>query len=302
MISTINLNGIQIFVAIVEQGNFSKAAIKLNLSSSAVSKAVTTLEDRLGVSLFHRTTRILKLTEDGASYYESCVKALSELTEGQERLVQQKQKLEGRVHMNLPVLFGKKWILPIIMDLSKTYPHINFDLSFNNQAINLIEDDVDLVVRIGNLSEDLNLTRKLLGTQGVTTCASPHYLQKFGTPKTIDELNSHSCISEKNKKGISPWIFASPTGKTTRVSNKSRFYLEGSDACLQMALEDFGIVQLPSWLASEFIKTKKLKAILEDQKATLPINALWPYSSQKTNKKIRVVIDELLKRLGSLSF
>lgn len=300
MISSVSLNGIRIFTAVVKQGSYAKAAKVLNLSNSAVSKAISSLEERLGVVLFQRTTRQIKLTEEGRIYFESCEKALTGLMETEEELKLQKQNVGGTVRLSLPVLFGKRWVLPILLDLSESYPHINFDVSFTNEAVDLIDNEIDLTIRIGHLPDSTHLMAKLITYQGITTCASPLYFRKHGTPETIDSLREHQCIVAKSSKGPSAWFFSQPNGKTSTYLPKAQLHLEGSDSCMLAALSGRGIAQTPTWLAEEHLKSKKLISILEDKKLSLPIHVVW--TKKSISKKIRVVIDELVKRLATQTY
>lgn len=289
-----HFSGVPIFIAAVETGSFSKAAEKLHLSKSAISKAISILEERLETSLFLRTTRHLKLTDEGRTYYESCLRAFNELTEAQANLRSLKHNPTGKVRMNLPVLYGKRWILPVVLELSDLYPKMNFDITFSNQNIDLIEEDIDLVVRIGNLDNKSSLRARNLGTQPITICASPSYLKRKGAPKTIADLKQHDCIVESSTKN---WLIKTSEGKTKNQPVPSRMRLAGADTCLQAALQGKGIAQVPSWLAAKHIENGELKPILDSYAPTLPVHAVWPKTHQKTDKKIRIIIDELIKRL-----
>jgi DNA-binding transcriptional LysR family regulator len=289
-----HFSGIPIFIAAVEAGSFSKAAEKLNLSKSAISKSISILEHRLETSLFHRTTRQLKLTDEGRSYYESCLRAFNELSEAQANLRSLKQNPTGKVRMDLPVLYGKRWILPAILELSEIYPKINFDVTFSNQTIDLIEEDIDLVVRIGNLDSRSSLRARVLGNQPITICASPKYLKEKGTPKTLEDLKQHSCIVENAAK---TWLIKTAEGKIKNQQVASHLRLAGPDTCLHAALSHKGIVQVPTWLAAKHLENGELKSLLDSHSPTLPVHAVWPKTQQKTDKKIRIIIDELIKRL-----
>jgi Transcriptional regulator len=287
-----SFSGIRIFVSTVEQKSFSKAAERLHLSQSAVSKAIRNLETRLGLVLFYRTTRQLKLTEAGQSYYETCSKVLKDLKDAEENLSPKISK--GKVRIDMPFLYGKKWVLPIVLGLAEKYPDVHFELGFNNKLQDLIKQEIDLVIRIGYLEDNSSLSAHRLGEQAIAIVATPAYLKKHGRPKTIDDLKKHECIADTPQ---SSWVFLDKDGKSRRQKVPSRLILQGADACLQAALAGRGVTQVPQWLAADFIERGELEALLPGQSPALPIHALWLRTRQKTPKKIRLVIDELLKRL-----
>lgn len=284
-------SGIKIFMAVVETQSFSKASLKVGLTQSAVSKSIATLEDRLNTPLFNRTTRQVKLTEAGKSYYESCIVAVEELVRAEENL-KSTQSVKGIIRLDLPVLYGKKKLLPVILKIAKKYPDVEFAVNFTNRAVDLIDENVDLVIRIGNLSNNAGLKARYIGKQSIVTCATPDYLRQNGHPKTPKDLKNHECILNLHQNS---WLFQNTDQKTQKVSVEGRLKLEGIDSCVEASLAGHGLVQVPYWLVEDHIKTKKLISVLEETSMSLPIHALWLNSKQKTSKKISVIINEFLE-------
>lgn len=278
-------------MAVVETQSFSKASLKVGLTQSAVSKSIATLEDRLNTPLFNRTTRQVRPTDAGLRYYESCIVAVEELARAEENL-KNTQNVKGVIRLDLPVLYGKKKLLPVILKIAKKYPDVEFAVNFTNRAVDLIDENIDLVIRIGNLNNHASLKARYIGQQSIVTCASPEYLKQHGYPKAPSDLKNHNCIIGLHQ---SSWLFLNKDQKIQKISIDGRLKLEGIDACVDAALESHGLVQTPYWLVEELIKAKKLTLVLEETSMSLPIHALWLNSKQKTSKKISVIINELLE-------
>lgn len=174
------LNGIDLFATVVEAGSFAQAAERLHLTRSAVGKGVARLELRLGVQLFHRTTRSQSLTEEGALFYRHCLRALEEVRLGETALASNKLTLNGRLKVSMPVLFGQQCVAPILLALAKAHPGLALELSFSDRKVDLVEEGVDLVIRNAEPPDSLDLAARRLGEHGMTLCASPAYLAERG--------------------------------------------------------------------------------------------------------------------------
>ena len=181
------LNGIDLFATVVEAGSFAQAAERLHLTRSAVGKGVARLELRLGVQLFHRTTRSQSLTEEGALFYRHCLRALEEVRLGETALASNKLTLNGRLKVSMPVLFGQQCVAPILLALAKAHPGLALELSFSDRKVDLVEEGMDLVIRNAEPPDSLDLAARRLGEHGMTLCASPAYLAERGDPVTLAE-------------------------------------------------------------------------------------------------------------------
>ncbi|NKB83995.1 LysR family transcriptional regulator [Ochrobactrum grignonense] len=181
-----------------QSGSFAAASALLGLSQSAVSKSIARLEERLGVRLFHRTTRSLRLTDEGRVYLESCRRALEELGAAEIALSARREIPAGRLRINLPDLYGRRCVAPVLLQLAAEYHELHFEVSFENRIVNLIDEGYDLAVRIGQLPDSADLISKYIGQQEVIICASPSYIAVHGAPQCWTILSdiavSHSFV------------------------------------------------------------------------------------------------------------
>ncbi len=182
------LAGVSVFVAAAEAESFASAAARLHLSRSAVGKTVARLERRLGARLFHRTTRSQSLTEEGQAFYERCLRALAEIRAGEALLESGRREAAGRLRVSAPVLFGRRCVAPILVDLARRHPKLELEISFSDRRVELVEEGFDLAVRNGALDDGANLTARRIALQRMTVCASPAYLAAHGTPRTIGDV------------------------------------------------------------------------------------------------------------------
>ena len=192
MISNERFAGIRAFVQAVEAGSFSRAAQQLGMSPSSVGKAVARLEQRLDVRLFHRTTRSLSLTDEGLAFHDSCVRALAELEQAESTLAERRIQPAGRLRIAVPVLLGRDWVMPLLLQLAADYPALEIEARFSNQPVDFAEQGCDLAVRIGLLDDSASLAARQLGVQKLVVCAAPAYLARHGAPVTPQALNGHA--------------------------------------------------------------------------------------------------------------
>lgn len=175
---TDTLKDIPVFVAAVEAGSFAQAAVRLHLSRSAVGKSIARLEERLGVRLFQRTTRSQRLTDNGALFYERCLRALEEIRSAESLLETGKHQINGRLRVAMPVLFGRQCVAPLLIELAQEHPGLELEMSFSDRVVDLVEEGFDMAVRNGTLQDSSVLVARKLGEHRMVLCASPDYLQK----------------------------------------------------------------------------------------------------------------------------
>ncbi len=298
------LNGIDLFATVVEAGSFAQAAERLHLTRSAVGKGVARLELRLGVQLFHRTTRSQSLTEEGALFYRHCLRALEEVRLGEAALASNKLTLNGRLKVSMPVLFGQQCVAPILLTLAKAHPGLALELSFSDRKVDLVEEGVDLVIRNAEPPDSLDLAARRLGEHGMTLCASPAYLAERGEPVTLAELPEHECIAYLRQGRVLSWWWQE--AETWReVQPRGRLQMDDLNAITQAAIAGFGLAWLPSWLARPHLERGELREVLGALKGrSYPINALWPHSPHlplKTRMAIDWLASRLPERLASVS-
>src|SRR6185295_9001405 len=187
------LTDIAVFVRVVERGSFTLAADDLALSRAVVSKYLSRLEDRLGARLLHRTTRRLSLTEAGAALFEASRGALERIEEAEAAVAQFQSEPRGRLRVSAPMSFGILHLGPLLADFARAHPKVSMDLRLDDRYVNLVEDGIDVAVRIGALSDSSLVARKLAVTRAIA-CASPAYLAEHGTPESPEDLATHNCL------------------------------------------------------------------------------------------------------------
>ena len=188
------LNGIEAFVQAAEAGSFALAAERLRLTRSAVGKSIARLEARLGVRLFHRTTRQQSLTDDGQAYYDRCVRALAELQAAEAELDSGRREPQGRLRVTAPLVFGRHCVAPVLRELAGRYPQLEVDISFSDRVVDLIDEGYDLGIRVGDLPDSSSLAARRLGLQTMGIGASPAYIAAHGRPVTAQEMQAHAGI------------------------------------------------------------------------------------------------------------
>lgn len=282
---------IAVFIRVVEAKSFVQAAALLELSPSAVSKSISALEKELGVQLLNRSTRSLRLTEDGAVFYERCRKLLSEYEEIETTLRGSHTVPRGRLRVDMPAVVAKFAVFPALPNFLKQYPEVQVELGVNDRPIDLIQEGYDAVIRMGEL-KDSSLIARHLCTVRLMTCASPDYLAKYGEPRTLEELSRHNCIN----------YFYVPSGR----HYEWKFEQEGvrqslpvwgnmisndPDALLNAAIAGVGIYQTASFAVGPHLKSGKLKAVLAEYATNGPsIWLVYPHQ-QHLSAKVRVFAD-----------
>ncbi|TNI58981.1 LysR family transcriptional regulator [Aeromonas media] len=282
------------FVTVAQSGSFTAAALALGITGSALSKSIVRLEARLGVKLLHRTTRRVSLTLEGEAYLASCLQAIRLLEETENSFASGKQNPSGRVRIDLPAAFGRRHVLPILLELAGKHPQLDLSVTFNERKVDLIQTNIDLVVRIGTLEDQADLVARRLGEQKLVICGSPSYLTRRGVPLTPDELSRHDCIIDWRSGHRHSWLLRNSAGKTEAYDIPVRYEMGDGEAVLAAALAGLGLVQAPTWLVSEQLESGALIPVLNDQSGgEMPINLIWA-RSQHMQLKLRVVIDALL--------
>ncbi|HCH49889.1 MAG TPA: LysR family transcriptional regulator [Proteus sp.] len=289
-----SLAGITAFVAAAQTGSFTSAASRLGITKSAVGKSVTRLEEHLGVTLFLRTTRRLTLTSEGEHYLQQCQMALTILEQANHQIQEHQSVLTGKLRIDLPAAFGRKCIMPILIKLMDKQPQLKMSVSFSERYIDMHDESVDLVIRIGHLPDSTHVVARQLTTQKLVLCASPLYLQKKGHPKDIDALSAHRCIVGFRQE--TPFYWTLKEGNTFRQYTPVPFYeLADGDAMLEATLQGNGIAQLPLWMIGDKLKEGQLQRVLpESQGYQSAIHMMWP-KGRNVPPKTRYIADALLQ-------
>lgn len=288
-------SGVSEFVETIRTGSFTAAGDRLELSGSAVGKSVTRLEKRLGTKLLHRTTRRLTLTPEGQRYFDGWVAILSEVQGLENSVVAGSGCVSGRLRLHLPAAFGRRHVMPVLMRLTQEHPSLDLSVSFTEQRVKLIEEGIDLAVRIGALADDADLVARRLGRQRLVICASPGYLATHGTPMISAELTEHDCLVGSRGTGPTAWLLKDAGGATVSQVIHVRHEFSDGDAMVSATLAGAGLSQLPTWLIHEHLASGLLVPVLEGHiGAEMPIHVVWP-RSRYLKPGQRAVIDALVQ-------
>lgn len=291
------LQGISAFVHAVEAGSFTAAAARLGVSKSATGKSVARLEVRLGVRLLDRTTRRLSLTAEGRAYYQSCLKILDELNMAEALLASRKRSVSGLLRINLPVSFGRLCIMPILTEVVARNPDLELDVSFTDRLVDLVEEGIDLAVRLGDPGSHASLVGRRIGTQRSIICASPHYLDRRGRPGSVEDLADHDCLAFARDGRPLPWRVCGIDGQVREIIVRPRYTISHGEALRDATVAGLGLAYLSSWLAEGDLRSGRLEPIrIATPAEDAAITAIWP-RSRDLAPKVRAVVDALVAKL-----
>lgn len=299
-LSTQRLSTIEIFCKAAELGSFARTAEVLGLNPSAVSKAVSRLEQRLVVKLFHRTTRSLRLTEEGCLYFERCRQALGDIAEAESLITQGTRQPQGRLRVSLPGAYSVHVLAPRLPDFLAQYPEIQVELLVSDRFVDLVEENIDVAIRFGNLP-DSNLRIQPLQPYRLVTVASPEYLKQRGTPQTLAELQGHNCIQLLSTRTGQPMKWLYHTGKdVTEVTVQGSPIVTGADTARILALAGVGIALVIEFVVRADLQAGRLQVILEEIESPVrPAFALYQ-QRQYLSQKVQVFL-EFLAQCGDHS-
>ena len=290
-----HLTDIAVFVRVVERGSFTLAADDLSLSRAVVSKYVSRLEERLGARLMHRTTRRLSLTEAGAALFEASRGALERIEEAEAAVAQYQSAPKGRLRVSAPMSFGILHLGGAVAEFSRAFPGVAIDLRLDDRFVNLVEDGIDVAVRIGELTDSSLVARRLAKTQSVV-CASPAYLAEHGEPETPEDLAGHSCLLYAYLSSANVWRFQGPDGRDIPVAVSGPLRANNGILLADAAAAGHGIVMGPSFYVAARIRTGELKRILVPYRLPeLGIHAVYP-QREYVPPKVRAFVDFLAER------
>lgn len=287
MNQTDRLKGLETFVAVVEAGSFTAAADRLNLTNSAVGKAIARLEDRLHRQLFERSTRRVEVTDAGDAFYKVCVRVLDELESAERMLATEQIAPSGRLRVDMPATFGRMHGVPAMLAFAEKYPQVTPHVSFTDRFVDLVEDGLDVVVRIGGSDAwPAALGYGYLGHEELVFCASPAYLARRGEPASLDELLNHEAVLYGRADGsTSPWFIKDRSMPLARQHVEGRIVLGQAEAQVAAVEAGLGISQLATWVVDQQLREGRL-AIILPQFATqgLPLHIVWQRSRQHSPK------------------
>ncbi|WP_375786610.1 LysR family transcriptional regulator [Bradyrhizobium sp. Pha-3] len=283
------IDAMQAFVAVADLEGFAPAARKLGLSPSAITRLIAALEERLGARLLQRTTRQVTLTDAGSRYLERARRILADVEEAEDAVESERTRPEGRLVISAPFGFGRLHVSPVVTAYLKRYPDVGVDLRLSDRRINLVEDGVDLAVRLGHLP-DSTLVARHVGQMRRIVVASAGYLKLRGEPKRPADLTAHDTIQFGAMTATPDWRFMED-GQEIRIMPTPRFTSNSSDAAIQYAEQDGGLTRVMAYQAAESLKARRLRIVLaEFEQPPVPIHVVYP-TSRLLSAKVRTFID-----------
>lgn len=290
------LKSMALFVRVAELGSFSAAARQQGIARSIVTRQIAQLENGLGVKLMTRSTRRLTLTSAGSAYLEKCREVLDLIESAETELAQEHQTLRGAVRISLPLSYGIKRLAPLLLEFAERHPEIRLEMDYNDRRVDLIEEGMDLAIRITSRLANSDIVRKI-GSVRLLTVASPAYLSRHGEPHHPVELLNHDCLSYTASGSFGVWKFL-VDGVPEAFSVRARIHSNNGDVLTQAAAQGLGITYQPDFIVAESIAKGQVKLILAqypppelDVYVMLPSNRQIPY-------RVRILIDFLAQRLG----
>jgi DNA-binding transcriptional LysR family regulator len=284
--------GISEFVNVAETESFTNASKKLAISTAQVSRQVNALERRLNIKLFYRTTRKVSMTEEGHVFYQHCRGVLDGLDAAERAITNLQSTPQGKIKLTAPVTYGEQHILPLINDFMQQYTNIEVTVYLSNQQLDLVDESFDLAIRLGNLNDSSMMAKKLTERTNYV-CASPAYLEKYGIPHSLSELNKHNCLLGTRDY----WHFGN-AGKEKNIRVAGKLRCNSGFGLVDAALKGLGIVQLPDYYIKEHLINGTLISLLDNFKA--PNEGIWAIYPQNRHlsPKIRLLVDHLLAHLS----
>jgi DNA-binding transcriptional LysR family regulator len=288
------LSEMEAFATVVDQGGFTDAAKKLGISKSAVSKHVSSLETRLGARLLNRTTRRVSPTEIGLAYYDRARRVLNDAGEADALVTSMQSAPSGVLRVSVATDFGVNHLSPILGNFLHEFSDITVNMVLNNRYVELISEGFDLAVRIGDL-EDSSLRARKLAETHKQMIASPAYLEEYGRPQRIDDLNEHKLLHYSNQANGSVWKLTAPSGEKRQVRSAGWLTVNDGQSLLTAACNGLGIAFLPDFLYADAMKAGKLVPAIEGlAPETQGIYAVYP-PGRYTQPKVRAFIDFLVE-------
>ncbi|MGF6639410.1 LysR family transcriptional regulator [Paraburkholderia tuberum] len=298
------LQAMQVFTRVVDTNSFTRAAETLDLPRASVTTIIQNLEAFLGTRLMHRTTRRLSLTPDGAAYYERCVRILADVEETEASFQSGNKKPHGKLRIDMPGSIGRLLVIPSLCEFHMRYPDIDLQLGLTDRPVDLLQEGVDCVVRVGALQDSSLVARRIGLFEGVT-CASPDYIKRAGVPASLEDLDNHKAVnyfSSRTGRTLD-WAFL-VNGNEVEVKMKSIVSVNDADAYVTCGLEGFGLIQPARFMVLPHLGSGQLVEVLPDLKPLpMPISAVYPHS-RHLSPKVRVFVDwiaELFDRCPLLS-
>jgi DNA-binding transcriptional LysR family regulator len=291
-----HLTAMQVFVAVVEERGFSAASQVLGMTLPTVSRKIAELESHLGAQLLTRSTRTVTVTDSGRRYYEDARRILEDLEDAQRQVSGEYQQPKGRLAVTAPTFFGRLHVLPIVNHFLQTYPDIDIQFYLSNYVVDLLEEHINVGIRIGALP-DSSIIGIELGTVRQVLCASPGYLSQHGRPASPNDLLEHQCILSFKGGAPADWVFKMPSGRIEHILVQARLTLNSIEGIVDAILQDGGLAQLYSYQVAPHVADGTLEIVLTPYEINpVPVSLVYP-QGKFAPQKVRAFIDFVVPRV-----
>ena len=295
------LTAMRVFVAVVDAGGFTAASRTLGMPLPTVCRKIAELENHLGAQLLTRSTRKVTITDSGQSYYEDVRQVLDNIRDAENQVSGEYQTPKGRLAITAPTLFGRLHVLPIVNQFMRTHREINVELLLSNHVVDLLEERINLGVRIGTLSDSSMIAIQVGSVRGIT-CASPAYLDHSGHPSSPTDLEKHQCIMF-SKRGVPiDWRFKVRNREILVVPNNKRLVIDSIQGVVDSAAQSMGVSQMYSYQVASHIVDGSLQVVLDQYEVDpRPVNLIYPqgrFAPQKVRAFIDFAVPLLRERLA----
>ncbi|RTQ98357.1 LysR family transcriptional regulator [Halomonas nitroreducens] len=285
---------LETFAAVVDNGSFTAAAQALGVSKPVVSKQVALLEKHLGVQLLHRTTRRLHLTQAGEMFVVHARKIMSDVHEAEQSIVPLQSEPQGRLRISAPESLAMFLLAEALPAFQEKYPKLELDIRITGRFVDLVEEGIDVALRVGELQDSSLMARRLMSCR-FHVCASAGYLQRYGRPTNPDELAGHNCLIYSQGQNPDSWFFQDEQRKGINVKVKGGLHSENGNILLSAALDGIGILRAPTFMVSNALKQGQLETLLDDYMPTSTgLYAVFP-NTKFVSQKVRTLVDYLVE-------
>lgn len=292
------LDAMSVFMTVVEAGSFSDASRRLGMPIATVSRKVAELESHLRTQLLKRSARRLTLTDSGRSYLTACRRIMEQVEEAERDASGEYRQPVGELAVTAPSPLGHMHLMPIALEFMAAYPDIHLRLLLSDRVVNMIEEDMDVAIRIGEL-HDSSMIATRVGSIRNVVCASPRYFSRHGRPKKPQDLEKHDCITIDELASSRGWKFLDGAGKEVVVPVRSKLDVSSSEAAILAAVAEVGVIRVMSYKTREAMDAGQLEVVLEDfEPAPWPVNILYT-SRRLLPMKLRAFVDFTVPRLRS---
>ena len=292
------LNTLRLLLAAHEAGSFAQAAVNLGIAPSTLSKAINRLESALDVRLLNRTTRKIQLTAAGQAYVATARQVLEQLDETEQQLSNERSAPQGQLKINLPVSYGRLYVLPLLPTFLEQYPDIQIDVSFSDQYVDMVNQGVDVAIRSGKLP-DSRLVASKLSPMDFVICAAPSYIQQYGQPLAISEFAQHRWVRFRfQQSGRLFPILVEQAGHEHEVEPGTTIVTDDGEALVSLAASGLGLTQVPHFLARDLVQKKQLLIIGKPYRSPQLDVHIYYLSKQHLPNKIRVFVDFMKQALA----